>query len=354
MATRRKEFGLDFSGPRRNSGRAKGGFMTTLWAGLQLLILIAGIGILIAALHVQLAGTVRLALIIAVLAIGTAIVTLHLSGQTRPAWIAFAALTLISLGWWLTIRPSGTRLWAADVEHGVTATFGAGDKVTLSNIRNFDWTSRDTATPHWETRTYDLSQLISVDVITSAWSSPAIAHMLLSFGFEGGQHIVFSAEIRREHGEAFSILGGFFKQFELVLIAADEHDIIRLRTDFRGEAVSIFPLTLPQATMQHAFRSFATLGNDLAAHPRFYNTVISNCTTVPWRLAREIAPSLPLDWRVVLSGHFPAYMRDLGVTGKGKSLQDMLAWARLRGPTPTDADGPAYSAHLRDRINPSP
>jgi hypothetical protein len=347
MAGKSRTGGLDFRSPHIRSSRPQTGFFVMLWQSLQVLILIAGLGMLMTAVFVQLSGSLRLAGVGLILAAAVGIATFWGLGQGRSAWGLALLVAVIASVWWATIRPSNSRIWAADVEHGVTATLTDGDRVTLSNIRNFRWTSREMFTPAWETRTYDLAQLTSMDVLTSAWSSPLIAHMMVSFGFADGRHLVFSTEIRREKGEAFSALGGFFKQFELVLIAADERDIIRLRTDIRGEAVSLFPLTVPKAVMQDAFRSFAGFGNDLAESPRFYNTVTTNCTTIPWRLARELAPGLPTDWRVYLSGHFPAYMRDLGLTGQGQSLQDMLAWARLRGPGPTATDGPAYSAELR-------
>ena len=71
-------------------------------------------------------------------------------------------------------------------------------------------------------------------MIMSYWSRRAIAHMLISFGFDDGERVVFSVEVRRERHESFSEIGGFFKEFELSIIAADERDIVRLRTNVRA------------------------------------------------------------------------------------------------------------------------
>ncbi len=343
MASQSRFGGLDFSTKRMNPRRrGRRGIM----AVLQFVVLIAVLLWLAGALWFQTGAAIRQGAMIGLACVAVALLTMWAIGMTRPVWMSVLVILLASAGWWMTIRPSNTRIWDADVEHGVTAAI-ATDQVTLANVRNFDWVSRTEFTPRWETRRYVPGQVVSMDVFTSTWSSPLIAHTLVSFGFSDGQHVAFSAEIRREKGEVFSNLGGFFRQFELVLIAADERDMIRLRTDIRGETVSRFPLDLPQPMLAQAFLTFATLGNDLAANPQFYNTVTSNCTTIPFRLARQIDPTLPFDWRILLSGHFPAYLQNLGVTGKGQTLDRMLALARLQKTGPTDADGPAFSARIR-------
>ena len=92
---------------------------------------------------------------------------------------------------------------------------------------------------------YELHRLNSVDMIMSYWTGPAIAHMLISFGFDTGEHVVFSVEIRPEAHEGFSELGGFFKEFELSIIAADERDVIRVRTNIRGEDDYLYRIRMP-------------------------------------------------------------------------------------------------------------
>lgn len=101
---------------------------------------------------------------------------------------------------------------------------------------------------------------------------------MISFGFSDGDHIVFSAEIRRERGRSFSESGGFFKEFELVMIAATENDFVRLRTDVRREDVSLFPLRLSPQYARELFVSYIEKANELADKPEFYQTIT---TTAP-------------------------------------------------------------------------
>jgi len=189
--------------------------------------------------------------------------------------------------------------------------------------------------------------LTSVDLVSSVWANPAIAHTLMSFGFADGTHVVFSAEIRKEKGEAFTAIGGFFRKFDLVLIAADERDILRLRTDVRRETVSLYPLTAPPEMMQRMFLNMVTLGNDLDATPRFYNTATSNCTTVLWQMAREVEPGLPLDHRVFLSGLIAGYLQRVGLLPADVPLAQIEAEARVPPVGPAGPDSAAFSARLR-------
>ncbi|ETD88766.1 Lnb N-terminal periplasmic domain-containing protein [Rhodobacter capsulatus] len=279
---------------------------------LVVALILAGTGWAATAVWLQLSGPVRL---IALALLGlTALAALGLwFGDHRGLALALVALAAVTVGgWYQTITPRQDRDWEIDVTRGVTARI-AGERVTLSDIRDFDWTSETEATPRWITREYDLTKLDRLDMITSVWSRPDIAHLLVSFGFSDDQHVVFSVEIRREKGEKFNEIGGFFRQFEQVLIAATEEDIVKLRTNYRKEQVRLYPVDLTPAQIRGMFLSYLALAQELEQEPRFYNTLTSNCTTAVWRLARSLKPDLPIDRRLVLSGRLPDYLTDLGV-----------------------------------------
>ena len=233
-------------------------------------------------------------------------------GNTRAVW-AWAGLVILAAGlWYATVRPSNDRIWAEDVARGVTAEV-EGDVLTVRDVRNFDWRSETDFTPKWEVRTYRLDQLASVDLITSVWGSPAIAHVLVSFGFSDGQHLVFSAEIRREKTEVFSSVAGFFRRFELVLIAADERDIVRLRTMCGGETVSLFRVNATADQMRAMLLAYLERGNALAQQPEWYNTATVNCTTVIWRLARRSGPVFRWIGRGDVVGDIAEVLYDIGL-----------------------------------------
>jgi hypothetical protein len=101
-------------------------------------------------------------------------------------------------------------------------------------------------------------------VLTSTWDGPNIAHLLVSFGFADGPHLIFSVEIRREASKEFSQWGDFFCHVRQVLIAADEADIVRLRTNVHGEDVPFYRLDMDPNLRRQMFLAYLDLGNRFA------------------------------------------------------------------------------------------
>ena len=262
------------------------------------------------ALYIQLEGSVQTAGLLMLGLVVIAVLVLRFR-KRRLGWVGLAIAALAVGGWYQTIEPRQNRNWAPDVAHGVSGTV-AGDQVTLNNVRNFDWSSQTEAVPHWQSRSYNLSKLETVDMLTSTWGDPTIAHLIVSFGFQGGDHVAFSVEIRKERGESFSSIGGFFRQFELVLIAADEADVVKVRTNFRGEDVHLFPVKLDGAQRRALLLRYIAFGNQLAQAPVFYNTVTANCASTVYGLVQVIKPDMPLDTRLLFSGQLPEYIDELG------------------------------------------
>ncbi len=266
--------------------------------------------------------------------------------RRRAAWAVIAATALIVGGWYQTLTPSQTRNWAPDVAHGISGEVN-GSIVTLHNLRDFAWTSATEATPRWQDLTVNLDDLQSVDMITSTWDSPEIAHLIVSFGFRTGEQIAFSVEIRKELGEEFSTVGGFFRQFELSLIAATEQDIVAVRAQHRGEDVALYPVNLNPEQARVLFLKYLAFGNQLAAKPEFYNTVTANCTSVVYGLVQAIKPDMPLDASLLLSGRLPEYLNDLGGLVGEMPMAQRRANARISAKAQTlDADQ-NFSARLR-------
>ncbi len=229
----------------------------------------------------------------------------------------YAGVWLLGAGWFISIEPKQNRDWQPDVSQRVTYERDATNPelITLHNVRNFDWHNNEDATERWETRTIDMSKLSGVDVINSYWMGPLIAHTLVSFRFEDEQPLSFSLEIRKEQGESFSAIGGFFKRFELSLIAAEERDIIYTRSNVRGEQVYLFPVShLQHSEVQSLFESYLSTADELNEQPAWYNTLTSNCTNIIFYMARIISGQrLPWDYRIWVSGWLPNYLYEINM-----------------------------------------
>jgi hypothetical protein len=144
---------------------------------------------------------------------------------------------------------------------------------------------------------------------------PAVAHTFLSFSFAGGDHLAVSIEARKERQEGYSTLRGFFRQYEIHYVVADERDVIRLRTTYRRAPPEDVYLYRMQGTLEsgrRVFLEYMRQANSLVDRPRFYNTLTSNCTIGIWYNTLVNAEHLPFSWKLVASGYVPKYLYEAG------------------------------------------
>ena len=243
----------------------------------------------------------------------------------RRAYAAFLILFAVVLGWWLSLSPSNERDWQPDVARLAHAEI-QGDLVTVRNIRNFDYRTETDYTPAYYDKTFDVRKLQSVDMVAVYWMGPAIAHTFLSFGFEGGDHLAVSIETRKERNEAYSTIKGFFKQYELYYVVADERDVIRLRTNYRKdppEDVYVYRVHGPIENGRRLFLEYMSRVRKLSEKPEFYNTLTDNCTTGIWMNTR-INPGHPhLSWKILASGYVPEYLSEAGRLAPGVPFAEL-------------------------------
>jgi hypothetical protein len=245
--------------------------------------------------------------------------------RTRPL-IVFLAGFLLLVAWWSTIPARQDRDWAPEYARLAYATI-KGDLVTIHYIRNFDYRTETDFTPRYYDKTFDLRQLDSVDLMASYWMGDAIAHTIVSFGFSGKDFLAISIETRRERDESYSSIAGFFKQYELFYVVADERDLIRLRTNYRKdppEAVYLYRTVASPANARRIFLDYIREINSLAEKPEFYNTLTTNCTTSILTHTRVNPGHLPLSWKVLLSGYVPEYLYE------HRRIDTSLSFAKLR------------------------
>jgi len=245
------------------------------------------------------------------------LVSVILLGSRRLRWKALGSYTLLFmffLFWYGTITPSNDREWQEDVALLPYAT-QQENLVTLHNIRNFEYRSETDYTAAYYDKTFDLDKLEGVDVISVYWMGPAIAHVFLSFSFAGDEHLAVSIETRKEKDESYSTLKGFFRQYELYYVVADERDVIGLRTNYRFDPVEdvyVYPMSGTVEDAQRLFLTYIEKINGLKESPEFYNTLTTNCTTTIWLNAHTNISRIPMSWKILVSGYVPEYLYENG------------------------------------------
>ena len=209
----------------------------------------------------------------------------------------------VVLTWWLLLPPSNTRNWQKDVAVLPYADI-EGNRITVHNIRNCDYrTETDFDVRHYD-KTFDLDKLGTVDLYLVYWGSPNIAHTMVSFGFDGGDYLCISIETRKQMGESYSAIKGFFRQFELTYVVADERDLVRLRTNYRqGEDAYLYRIQATPERVRALFLVYIERLNSLYRRPQWYNALTSNCTTNIRFHTKAMGNRAPFDWRIIVNGH---------------------------------------------------
>ncbi|WP_449255686.1 Lnb N-terminal periplasmic domain-containing protein [Bosea sp. (in: a-proteobacteria)] len=268
--------------------------------------------------------------------------------------LGFAVLFVGLLSWWNGFQPSHQRDWIPELARLPTIS-REGDVLTVSNLRDFRWRTEEDYDQRWDTRRYDLSKITGADIYLSYWSGEAIAHLLVSFTFADTVPLTFSIEVRREKGEEWSALAGFFRSYEMAYVAADERDIVGLRTNARREDTRLFRINASPSQARDLLLAYVKDVDDLAARPRWYNTLTTNCTTVVYYLVGSVAPrwkfSLPLDPRVLLSGYLPGYLQQIGAVRQDIPLDELVRRARIGDKARAlSLDDPDFSAKIREGV----
>jgi len=245
----------------------------------------------------------------------------------RPFWKTLAAwgaaLVMVWL-WWGTLRPSNEREWQPDVARLSWAEVH-GDILTFHNVRNFDYRSETDFSPRYEDRFCDLAKLHGCDLFLSYWGSPAIAHTIMSWDFEGSPPLAISIETRKKMGQEYSAVKGFFRQYEITYMAADERDVVRLRTNYRDEQVHLYRLKVTPERAKALLLDYVAAMNTLVETPEFCNARVDNCTTSIRRQVRNIDPETSLtDWRLLANEYGDEMPYEHG------TLDTRLPFAELR------------------------
>jgi len=264
--------------------------------------------------------------------------------------ICFGGFVLV-LAWWLSLRPSGDRDWQADVSQTAWAEVN-GDTVTTHNYRDCRNRTEFDYTCEWITKTVRLSELRGIDVAFIHWGLPNIAHLIVSFHFASDNYVAVSIEMRKQAGQSYSAIRGFFRQYTLTYIFAGESDLIRLRSNFRqGEEVDLFRTTADPAYSRKLFLQYLRRANELHQRPEWYNALTSNCTTNVFSQMRAIGP-LPsgishFDLRVLLSGDADEMLYDHGLLAGNLPFPQLREQAHINATARAAGNSPDFSRVIR-------
>ncbi len=283
-------------------------------------------------------------------ATGTALAFAVLPRRSRTL-VGFLVAFALVVGWWLHITPSNDREWQPEVSRLAYADVD-GERITLHNIRNFDYRTETDFIPRWYDATFELPDLRSADLIACYWMGDAIAHVMVSFGFAHDRYVAVSIETRKERGETYSTIAGFFKQYELIYVVGDERDLIRVRTNYREpkEDVYVYRAQVSLENVRRLFLDYVRKMNELEDHPVFYNTLTTNCTTNIFFHTRVNPGRPPLSWKILLSGYVPRYAYEHGRIDTTLPFDELRRRSRVNERAQAADQAPDFSRRIREGL----
>lgn len=286
-------------------------------------------------------------------AVVTALIVLLSMFRWKRRLLRALTLMIICLGTlvWGRIQPSNDRNWAPEVKNTPWAEVN-GDLVTIHNIRNFNYRSESDFDPIYDTRTYNVSELSEVDMIVVYWGSKPIAHLMVSFGFNDRDFLAFSIETRKEVGESYSAINGFFRNYELTYVVADERDVIGVRTNYRNPEEQVYVLRTRMALEngQKLFLEYVRRINKLHDKPKFYNTLTTNCTTQVLDQVKALGTDAHYDWKILLSGYVPEYLYEADILMPATPLDEIMRRSLVNEKSKKFAGDPNFSLLIREEV----
>jgi len=264
-------------------------------------------------------------------------------------FVPFAAV----LAWWLTLAPSNARDWQPDVARLPTATLD-GSLLTVRNLRNFAYRGEQAITERWETRTYDLDTLVGFDMFLSFWGPTLYGHTIASWEFADGSHLAVSIETRKEQDEAYSAVLGFFRQYELYYVVADERDLIGLRTNHRGETMYLYRVGGLMGKGRALLLDYVREINAVAERLRWYNALTHNCTTSIWHHTKAVGSGPTLDWRLLANGYLVDLAYERGTVNTNIPLDELKRRSDITALARSAADREDFSRAIREGLSPRP
>ena len=115
----------------------------------------------------------------------------------------------------------------------------------------------------------------------------------------------------------------------------------------RNEQIQLYRLRTPPERARALLVEYIKKANDLAARPRFYNTLTTNCTTTIFNMMRAVTSSIPFDWRIILTGHLPDYLYEHGAVDTRIPLEELRQRAEVTSRVDASLSEIAFSSRIR-------
>lgn len=245
----------------------------------------------------------------------------------------FSIIVLVAIIFFIkieTLQPSNNKIWEENskvLPHFTIAT----STITIDNLRDWRYKSGEVISKKYYSDTFELDKIQKMYLVINPFSQfSGIAHSFLVFEFDEGKTVSVSVESRREEGETYSVVNGLLNKYELWYAYGSVGDLLGARIFYSDEDLRAFPLEVDKGLVKGVFVDLAKTAQDLETHPKFYNTITSNCTNVLAESANRVKKgSVPWNIARVLTGYADNHLYKLGYIKNGESFNKVYEKARI-------------------------
>lgn len=230
------------------------------------------------------------------------------------------------------------------------------NQITVKNLRDFKYQPDKVIAWDYTEQTVDINKLKQVWFIVEPFSKwEGVAHTYFVFDFEDQDDpIAVSIEARREKGENYNVVLGGLNNYELIYIWGKESDLTLRRALIDKQKLYMYPLTFKTDTgAERLFMQLIQSTQQLEDHPRFYNTLTSNCTNELAKAANNIQPgTIPLDIAYLLPGYSDELLYRLGYIPNDQPLEEVSKKYYLNDYINNLSSYENFSTKLREYLSP--
>lgn len=143
---------------------------------------------------------------------------------------------------------------------------------------------------------------------------------------------------------------GYALFFMSAYVVADERDVVRLRTNYRGEEVYVYRLDAPPADARQLLLRYLEAINQLRARPQWYNALTHNCTTSIQALAAPGARRSWWSWKLLLNGYLDELAYEIGALDRSLPFPVLKARSHINAGARAAGDDPRFSVRIREGL----
>jgi hypothetical protein len=267
-------------------------------------------------------------------------------------------LALLWLGYrFFVLQPSNNRDWEYGIEVLPHITID-GNVVTAQHERDFRWSADGPVSSDYVDRSFELDRLERVWFVEEPFPVAPIkdfkgmAHTYFVFDFQDQSPVAISVESRRRRGQAYDVVRGTFNEYELMYVWSSEQDATGRRAVLENRQLYMYPVVGSMDSARRLFMQLAEESAQLETHPRFYNSLTSNCTNELAKAANKAQPgAIPPNIALIFPGYADRELYDLRLIPADAPFETIRARYAVTVTVKESLDQPDFSRLLRSHLN---